>query len=428
MKLAPTRRDARRTIALVVLLLVAGLLTLTSCASSPSSLSTGWRIVLSPLDSAFDAALSSVATVSSTNAWAVGHSGFQPLVEHWNGTQWRVVTGPFIEAEYAELGGVAAISANDVWAVGVASATGLIDLVGDGEISRTLIEHWGGSHWSIVPSPNPVNGVNILSGVTAVSASDVWAVGSSRVDGSAAETLIEHWNGSRWTVIPSPNQTKVFSVLNAVTAVSANDIWAVGSATAALPGTPGTLEPWGSTMTLVEHWNGAQWSIVPSTNKVLTSPGYIVVNSLYGVSAISPDDVWAVGNASSTFPSTGKNSMETLIEHWNGTGWAVVPGPSIPSIRADVDPVPGLYGVLAISTDDIWAVGAMSTANFTNRNLVAHWNGASWRNVPSPNGYYGQNSLSAVAATSAVDVWAVGSDEPLNAANRPNQGLVIHGP
>ena len=412
MKPVPTRPGACRTVAPVILLLVSALLIFTSCASSPSS--SGWRIVPTPLNAKLDSRLNSVAAISSTDVWAVGSIGFEPLMEHWNGTRWRVVSGPFIEAERAELNGVAAISSNDVWAVGIAYAAG--------SLTETLIEHWNGSHWSIVPSPNPVYGTNMLNSVTAISASDVWAVGSARLQDLATQTLMEQWNGTTWKVVPSPNPAQAFSTLNGITGVSANDVWAVGSSTSAKAGFNGTPERWGSTVTLSEHWNGAQWSVVPSANKEVASSSYNASNSLYAVSAISAADVWAVGNA------FGKNSVDTLVEQWNGTTWSVVPSPTFPSIQADVSPNPGLYGVTAISPSDVWAVGAVSTAAYTNRNLVVHWNGTSWSIVPSPNGYYGKNSLANVAATSAYDVWAVGSDEPLNVTHKPNQGLVIHGP
>src|SRR2546422_9965724 len=54
--------------------------------------------------------------------------------------------------------------------------------------------------WSVVPSPNGSSSSG-LSGVAVVSASDIWAVGSSGNQMSGAQTLIEHWNGSSWSVV-----------------------------------------------------------------------------------------------------------------------------------------------------------------------------------------------------------------------------------
>src|SRR5437762_3576748 len=70
---------------------------------------------------------------------------------------------------------------------------------------RTLIEHWDGIAWSVVPSPN-VSGLDrTLTGVAAVSANDVWAVGYYHNANYVVQTLIEHWNGSAWSIVPSSN-------------------------------------------------------------------------------------------------------------------------------------------------------------------------------------------------------------------------------
>src|SRR5438067_982720 len=85
--------------------------------------------------------------------------------------------------------GTAAVAAHAVWAVG--------DYYSSSGSVQTLVEHWNGSTWSTVPSPNPGMGYNYLSGVGAVSAHDVWAVGNYAAGSSGADqTLAEHWNGS----------------------------------------------------------------------------------------------------------------------------------------------------------------------------------------------------------------------------------------
>src|SRR5947209_11172460 len=81
--------------------------------------------------------------------------------------------------------------------------------------------------WSVVPSPNGSSSSN-LSGVAAVSANDIWAVGSSGNQRSGAQTLIEHWNGSSWSVVTSPSPATGNNELFSVSAASASSIWAVG--------------------------------------------------------------------------------------------------------------------------------------------------------------------------------------------------------
>src|SRR5438552_2830988 len=104
--------------------------------------------------------------------------------------------------------GVPATSASDGWAAGC-----------------TPIEHWNGTTWSIVTSPNTGG----LSGVTCTSPSDCWAVGSYR-NGFYNQTLIEHWNGTAWSIVTSPNtSTTQSNGLSGVTCTSASNCWAVGS-------------------------------------------------------------------------------------------------------------------------------------------------------------------------------------------------------
>src|SRR3954466_3149445 len=52
--------------------------------------------------------------------------------------------------------------------------------------------------WNVVPSPNRGTLDNYLRGVTAVSANDIWAVGFY-YNGSVQRTLTEHWDGTNWS-------------------------------------------------------------------------------------------------------------------------------------------------------------------------------------------------------------------------------------
>src|SRR5438105_12938109 len=84
------------------------------------------------------------------------------------------------------------------------------------------------ANWSIVASPNTSTTQNNLLGVTCVSASDCWAVGSYVAGSGAPRTLIEHWDGTAWAIVPSPNTSLPNNVLSGVTCVSWSDCWAVG--------------------------------------------------------------------------------------------------------------------------------------------------------------------------------------------------------
>jgi hypothetical protein len=124
---------------------------------------------------------------------------------------------------------------------------------------------------------------------------------------------------------------------------------------------------------------------------------FSIAGSLTGVAATSANNAWAVG-------STGSDlSPKPLIAHWNGTSWKQVPSPG-PSGRVS------LSAVAVTSGRDAWAVGAVSTSTSPATSLILHWNGTTWQQVPSPSppdGRFGYG-LADVAATSATNAWAVG--------------------
>ena len=64
---------------------------------------------------------------------------------------------------------------------------------------HTFILRWNGTNWTRVPSPNPAGllGSNLIA-ISARAAGDVWATGNVLERGND-QTLILHWNGTRWT-------------------------------------------------------------------------------------------------------------------------------------------------------------------------------------------------------------------------------------
>jgi hypothetical protein len=220
-----------------------------------------------------------------------------------------------------------------------------------------------------------------LSGVVVVSANDVWAVGNSGNQMSGAQTLIEHWNGTSWSVVTSPNPGSIYNTLYGVTAISAANVWAVGY----------YVNTTGVTQTLIEHWNGTSWSVVASP-----SPGS--GGDFRAVAAVSAGNVWAVGYYS---PNSG--SLQTLTEQWNGTSWQVVKS-------ANIGTSPTFSAVVAVSANDIWAMGDYHnpSSNAFFQTLTEQWNGTKWSVVKSPSPGSFNTQLLGVAAVSATNVWAVG--------------------
>ncbi len=372
-------RFIRIAILLCIVIVLLGVLSFKTigarAASAQANASTcAWNVVPSPDGSSGGSGLSGVAAISASDVWAVGNSGSQAsgqvtVIEHWNGTAWSLVANPNPGTIDNTLYAVSAVSSSDVWAVG-------FQVITTG-VTQTLTEHWNGTTWSVVASPDPGSINNELFSVAAVSSNDVWAVGFTASSSSAQKTLIEHWNGTTWSVVksPSPGPKPVNDVLSSVTAVSSTDVWAVGAS---------------STMgqTLAEHWNGTAWSVVTTPN-----PGQGGV--FQGVSAVSSSDVRAVGY----FTSNG--NIQTLIENWNGTSWQVVTSPN-PGLH------PSLWAVTAISATSVWAVGSNGSSTVFDKTLTEHWNGKQWNVVKSPSPGTNSTQLVAVSAVSAHDVWAVG--------------------
>ncbi len=132
------------------------------------------------------------------------------------------------------------------------------------------------------------------------------------------------------------------------------------------------------------------WSVVPSPH-----PGRY--NQLYAVAAISPGDVWAVGEQ---YTAT---TQDTLVEHWDGSSWSVVPSPDPGSFNV-------LSSVAAVSSSDVWAVGEYAIGSAHSVSLTEHWDGMSWSVVPNPNLGTEEYELNSVAVVASNDVWAVGYD------------------
>jgi hypothetical protein len=282
---------------------------------------------------------------------------------------WHLVSSPNTGG-LSVLEGVAA-GINTVWAVGYSSDRSFTNIY-------TLTEHWNGKRWSIIPSPNTHFGINLLIGVARIpGALQVWAVGYSEDIFGNDDPLIEYWNGTSWKIIPSP-KVPGSSVLSSVTALSANTVWAVGY----------TTQSDGSELTLTERWNGTSWKIIPSPN------GKTASRSLSGVGRVpGTRHLWAVGSWSA---SPGRK----LAGQLNETSWKIVSNShGMPTYRYPS----GVGGVPDAS--QMWAVGSSSGSNQT---LAEQWNGTSWKIVSSPD-VGSDDSLYGVGVASWRTVWSVGN-------------------
>jgi PKD repeat protein len=282
---------------------------------------------------------------SSTDGWAVGYKG---IILRWNGIDWLEYPSPISQT----LNSVFPVSSTDAWAVGNGGSI----LRWDGTLwtsylspsNHTLNElsfissdngwavgdqgtilHWNGSNWSVVSSPtsNAINSIEILD------SSNGWAVGN-------AGTIL-HWNGSSWSTYTSPTNLNLYDI----DMYSTNEGWAVGN--------------------VYLHWDGNAWSVNAST-----------FYTIWGVSILSPTDVWAVESFGS-------------IYHWDGVKWNYVSGTGgLSYLSLDM-----------VSSNEGWAVG--------DGGIITFYNGATWTIIYDNNGILQLNSIS---MTSANNGWSGGVD------------------
>jgi len=263
--------------------------------------------------------LTDVDAVSGNEAWAAGSArgGLgrgSTLVARWNGSTWTPEPTPNGNPSgYNSLSGVAA-AGGTVWAVGswIESST---------YNHRSLILQRTNGAWRLSTVPR-VRANEFVEGVDATGAADAWAVGwsSDGISVGPAVPMALHWNGSGWRSVPVPSSDS--TVLNAVDALTANNVWAVGY----------TLVDGYNKQPYVMHFDGTSWRRIPT-------PVAETGATLNDVVALSASNVVAVGTAANTGLS--------LVLHWNGSSW----------IRESVEPTAKLTGAAAVGPNTFWAVG-----------------------------------------------------------------------
>jgi hypothetical protein len=250
---------------------------------------------------AISSTFSAVHCISTSSCVAVGQYNTpvatKTMIMRWDGHTWVLQPSPNVPtAPVNSLKSVHCTSAADCFAVGVSYAS-----TATSAAQSTLIEHWDGGAWSIVPSPNQMFAADSsLAGVSCVSVTSCFAVGNYDT-ATITNTLVEHWDGTTWTVLPSPNPpTSRFNELSDVGCVSNGVCFAVGAAN----------------LSLVERWNGTTWTIIASPN-----PKGATAVSFTGVSCTSAARCIAVGDQLQT------HVVQRVVEMWNGSRWTVASVP-----------------------------------------------------------------------------------------------------
>ena len=221
------------------------------------------------------------------------------------------------------------------------------------------------------------------------------AVGIANFDHQAM--LAERWTGRRWSVMHLAQPAGATGGgLTGVSCTSARACTAVGF----------DFNPATGSGPVAERWNGRRWHI--QATPTVGSGGV----PFAGVSCASRTSCTAVGYYD--FGSLGFTSR-TLVEHWDGSGWAVQTTPQIG------DPGSDLTSVSCPSQSTCTAAGysiEQSDEGPDTAPLAMRWHAATWAIQPTPadaggNVFSGLNGVSCPAATACIAVGSTVDDSPL---------------
>jgi hypothetical protein len=211
------------------------------------------------------------------------------VIERWDGSSWTTSSYPVPpNTTVSSLASVSCASATFCMAVGTVTIRNTADFV-----TAPLIERWNGSTWSQV-TPAATSGTNAvdLNSVSCTTATFCLAI-------DIEADLAERWNGTSWIQTASPNVVGGNLGLTEVSCVSGTMCFAVGA---------GTVDPNGP---VALRWNGNTWSATPTAS--IPNAGVFI-----GVKCLSGTNCYAVGDSAAA----------TLIEHWDGVNWSLMPSPN----------------------------------------------------------------------------------------------------
>jgi hypothetical protein len=380
-------------------------LTAATLPAQAAATTTGWRAVTKVSVKGVGAVMTGVDAVRANDAWAGGFAATDSgkkavgLIEHWSGTSWQAVKLPAkIAKAWAAPGAnyvtIGASSSTNVWAVGefpTASSKGRVAYLrlSGRTWTKGLLPGAGGSRFLLVTS------------VEVLGKSDTWVFGGIVNVTSTTESFVPYaarYNGSRWSTVKIPASGEI----TAVSAVSANNIWAVTGtsglgqeilSTGAAPATSAVL-----------HWNGKNWP------KVASQPGLPTGGDL--TSIIAGKQVLVGGDVA----TSGGGTSVQFVDQMSGSTWAApVKLPKSGVAAASSNHLPyQIESLVPAGHGSYWALSG-------NLTMVApklwHYTGGKWSAPISPmfgNKHRALVQLAEVPGTGSV--WGVGEVGPESTA------------
>ena len=353
-------------------------------AAAASLAGSGWTVEPSYSFGSLDNVLAGVSAASLNDAWAVGayypasSTVLATLAHHFDGNRWTAFPLPNVGAQENVLYAVAMPTTGKAWAVGY--------YVSGKFVQQTLIEHFDGTVWTVVPSPSPGALQNILFSVAAITDSDVWAVGAEQDASGLWHTLTEHWDGAGWSVVNAVDAGSSGNQFYAVKALASDNVYAVGQQAGA--GFPNQA--------LVENWNGKTWSVVSSPADASAS-------------------VLPLGAAatSSTLTLVGEQETDTAPY----TTYVAAGTPDAESIQTTPNAGSGendLFAATTAADGSTWTVGwDIDTTTGNHDPLILQGKNGVWSLVASPSlGKGSDTGFAAITAIPGGGLWAVGVTAP----------------